>query len=366
MIGVPGTFQGLEHAKPTENKSDPKIRFGAEVATVVAGLRQKVQFDDIAIGYPAVGARWDHAIDARLIYDVSQYKWSKDAGYSTAYNALKDRAAKCATAKFVLVGYSQGAHIVGDLAQSVFHGNGPINRSRITAVILLADPAYNGPSPRTTEAIYSDNKLTQDQDHWKIGGGLGQRAYFTNNDPVVSVCVYGDPVCDGADLGGQDGKFKAWSNQSMHGLYLGQKFEGERDFATWTAVQAARLITPGSAPNAPSPPATSSPAGPTTTPPTPAPVPAPQQVAESVTISQAGARSVSVTVTEAGGAGERAIRCWNATDATHKWAENYLGETKVTIPRTGTFTVNCPTAPKAGTFSLEFFNWRWSPAIQWR
>ncbi|WP_415842960.1 hypothetical protein, partial [Nocardia ninae] len=99
----------------------------------------------------------------------------------------------------------------------------------------------------------------------------------------------------------------------------------------------------------------------------PAPAPAPPaKPAESVTITQAGPRSVTVTVTEAGGAGDRAIRCWNATDATHKWGENYLGETKATIPRSGSFTVTCPTAPKSGTFSLEFFNWRWSAPIQWR
>ncbi|WP_415842830.1 cutinase family protein, partial [Nocardia ninae] len=253
MLGAPGTFQGLSHPKDGADKSDQKIRFGEHVAAVVAALRQKVEIKDYAIDYPAVGARPDHAIDARVVYDLSLYKWSKDAGYSAAYKMLKEQAAKCATAEFVLVGYSQGAHIMGDLAQSVFHGNGPVDRSRIGAVVLLADPAYNGPSPRTTEAVYTDGKLTQDQDHWKIGGGLGQRAHFVNNDPVVSVCVYGDPVCDGADLGGQDGKFKPLLNVWMHGLYLGHGFEGERDFATWTAVQAARLIKPAGVPSAAAP-----------------------------------------------------------------------------------------------------------------
>ncbi|MFD6163363.1 cutinase family protein [Nocardia sp. NPDC060256] len=349
VIGVAGTDQGPAHPPPPGvGKNELVAQVGAEVAAAIAPIADTLgPLQVTPINYPATGVQWFGAVGAKLTYDISAYRISKDTGYSRAYQELKKQATECHSAKFVLVGYSQGGHIMGDLAQSVFHGNGPVDRTRIAAVVLIADPAYNGPTPRTTEAIYSQGKLTQDQDHWPIGGSLGQRAAFETTDPVVSICIYGDPVCDGKDLFGQDGKFKPLANQEMHGFYRGHPFEGSKDFATWAGTQAAKIIQP--------PPPTNSPA--------PAP---PPPAREPVTISQSGAKTVTVTVVDAAGAGPRAVRCWNATDATHNWKSNFLGETPVDIPRNGTFTVTCPTAPKPGTFSLEFFNWRWSPAIQWR
>ncbi|MFE5463181.1 cutinase family protein [Nocardia sp. NPDC056564] len=361
VIGAAGTGQGPAWSPPNGvGKDELDAQVGPQVHAAITAIADRLGPLEVgAINYPATGLEpFDTgAVTARVAYDISAYRMSKDLGYSRAYEKLKKEAAECRSKKFVLVGYSQGGHIMGDLAQSVFHGNGPVDRSRIAAVVLIAEPAYNGPSPRTTEAIYSQGKLTQDQDHWSIGGSLGQRAAFETNDPVVSICVYGDPVCDGKDLFGQDGKPKAVTNKDMHFLYLGHPFEGVKDFATWAGVQAARIIQPTDPPG----PAPAELPGKPSTPPAPAP-----PAREAVTIAQADAKTVTVTVADAAGAGPRAVRCWNATDATHNWKTNYLGEIQISIPRNGTFTVTCPTAPKPGTFSLEFFNWRWSPAIQWR
>ncbi|WP_082031845.1 cutinase family protein [Nocardia vulneris] len=364
VIGVAGTDQGPAH-KPPEgvDKSALTAQVGAEVAAAIAPIADKLgPLSVTPINYPATGVQWGGAVSAKFTYDISAYKLSKDTGYSRAYESLKKQAAECRSSKFALIGYSQGAHIIGDLAQSVFHGHGPVDRARVAAVVLIADPAYNGPSPRTTEAIYNQGKLTQDQDHWQIGGALGQRAAFGATDPVVSICVYGDPVCDGKDLYGQDGKLKPADNQDMHRRYIRVAFEGTSDFATWAGIQAGYLIQPARAASPPAP----APA-PAELPGKPAPAPAPPSAPrEPVTIAQVDGKTVTVTVVDAAGAGARAVRCWNATDATHNWKSNFLGETRVDIPRNGTFTVTCPTPPKPGTFSLEFFNWRWSPAIQWR
>ncbi|MFC9659431.1 cutinase family protein [Nocardia sp. NPDC127606] len=364
VIGAAGTDQGPQHIPPALDSNDRVAQFGAEVATAITAFTDTLGGPALLapINYPATGVKWGSAVVAKVAYDASAYKLSKDTGYSRAYDELKKRAAACSSAKFTLVGYSQGAHIMGDLAQSVFHGNGPVDRTRIGAVILIADPAYNGSSPRTTEAIFDKDKLTQDQDHWKIGGSLGQRAAFAKTDPVVSICVYGDPVCDGQDLSGQDGKFKPATNQWMHALYRNHVFESKKDIATWVGVQGAQVIRPAARVD-PGPAPAELPGNPSLPSAPTAPAPSTH---EPVTIAQSGAKTVTVTVVDAAGAGARAIRCWNSTDATHSWKTNYLGEVQADIPRNGTFTVTCPTAPKAGTFSLEFLNWRWSPAIQWR
>ncbi|MEU2031221.1 cutinase family protein [Nocardia amamiensis] len=240
VYGAPGSNQGRQH---NPGKSDGKSVLGTEVNTVVDVLSSKIlDIAVVGIDYPARGVDGTGPVDAKLLYNFSEYKRSKDTGYSASYQGLSKYAARCRSSKFVLVGYSQGAHIMGDLAQSVFHGNGPVGKSRIAAVVLIADPAFNGPSPRSTEIIYVDGKVSHDENHWSIGGALGQRAKFSESDPVISVCIYGDPICDGASIGlnglnGLEADKKKW----MHALYTGIPYEGAKDIATWAGRAAAEL-----------------------------------------------------------------------------------------------------------------------------
>lgn len=54
----------------------------------------------------------------------------------------------CPTTKVVLLGYSQGAQVAGDLAARIGHGQGPIPASRVLAVGLVADPHRTSTTPQ--------------------------------------------------------------------------------------------------------------------------------------------------------------------------------------------------------------------------
>ncbi|PBI95373.1 Cutinase [Rhodococcus erythropolis] len=238
-IGAPGTNQGAQHGGGAAGMDSI---LGEQVtASVGAFVEQEPWARLHGVSYPATGVDGVGAAIAKLAYNASVYKKSKDTGYSVAYAAIQTYAAECPGSRFVLFGYSQGAHIMGDIAQSAFGGNGPVARSRIAGVVLIADPAYNGGSPGSVEFIYDKKILSRDDDHWEIGGALGIRAPFGKDDPVISICIYGDPICDGASvgMGGLNAKSasdKAWMHTT---LYTGNPFGGNDSLAAWAGIAIA-------------------------------------------------------------------------------------------------------------------------------
>ena len=69
------------------------------------------------------------------------YDQSRSDGYHAAWSTLDYYAHQCPGTQFVLMGYSQGAHIAGDLAATIGKESSPVSPDRVRAVELLADPA---------------------------------------------------------------------------------------------------------------------------------------------------------------------------------------------------------------------------------
>ncbi|MBY8855374.1 cutinase family protein [Nocardia sp. CA2R105] len=90
----------------------------------------------------------------------------------------------CPTTKVVLLGYSQGAQVAGDLAARIGHGQGPIPASRVLAVGLVADPHRASTTPQLG--------------HQAGGEGVeGPRAqdFGQLTDRVRTLCAQGDLYC---------------------------------------------------------------------------------------------------------------------------------------------------------------------------
>lgn len=232
-IGVPGSNQGFrDNAAGKGGAANAEDLFGKEVMTSLFSLVKSV--GDVSLRVVDYPAKLDGP-NAKVAYPVSVYKNSKDKGYAEMRKLLAAEAANCPGSQFFLVGYSQGAHIAGDLAQSVFHGEGPVPKSRIGGVVLLADPAFNSDSPGTNEYVYEKDSITDHSGQWKIHGALGTRAAFDKNDPVISVCIYGDPICDSNSAGwGGYNPFGASSKAWMHALYAkDNSFGVGNSLASW-------------------------------------------------------------------------------------------------------------------------------------
>lgn len=259
-IGVPGTNQGAAHAG---DETDADALFGPQVAAVMAGLSTELPgFAAYPVSYPALGlGGWldvGNAVTAKVNYDASEYKASKDIGYANTRASVDYLATQCPNARFIVVGYSQGGHVAGDLAQSIINGEGPISEDRLAGVVLLSDPAFNGDSPQSTEFRYdgpeptedgfdaTKHKVVADADHWSIHGSMGTRSAYPNTPPILSYCVYGDPICDNnaAGLGGYDGfevQEKAW----MHELYTSVRYTDTDNLATHSGKYLAWMLMNG-------------------------------------------------------------------------------------------------------------------------
>lgn len=125
------------------------------------------------------------------------YNNSRHGGVVNLQKSLNYLATKCPNSKTVLIGFSQGAHVIGDaLAASSGVRPNATARSKIAAVVLYGDPMYN-----PTEPFVATPGLTK-------FGMLGTRAtgdLKAFEGRLRSYCFSGDPACQGSTKrGGQN------------------------------------------------------------------------------------------------------------------------------------------------------------------
>ncbi|PKZ62830.1 hypothetical protein CYJ73_24975 [Gordonia terrae] len=247
ILGVPGSNQGRSfHPDSTADEDLYGPEVWQAVQQVSTDLQGSRSVSAQPLDYPAVLD--ENALDVIVNYNKSQYKPSKDAGYSAAYDTLAQWASSpCGDdQKFVLIGYSQGAHIAGDLAQTILHSSKPVSADRLAGVLLMGDPAFNEHSPGAYSLDYmvpidgsSPWVSLTDSEDAKSQGSLGKRAEFGSDDPVVSVCINGDVICQtlAANAADQDQTTK------VHTAYKSAPFQTTgKTVATWAGALVADVI----------------------------------------------------------------------------------------------------------------------------
>lgn len=123
----------------------------------------------------------------------SVYGNSKLAGANALRAELNALAKACPKTSTVLVGYSQGAHVIGDvIATSTRPQLSAAARSHIKAVALEADPAYRKAEPWDAAATIAGNGT--------FARGKGELASFNGTTVrgkgrVMSWCSSGDLFC---------------------------------------------------------------------------------------------------------------------------------------------------------------------------
>lgn len=184
VLGIPGSTEGAAHHPGSTQASE---LYGATVADAVAGARTGSNHPVTAeaVSYPAV---------LSLNFTDGKYTASKDTGYARTYHTLRTWARACPESRFALIGYSQGAHIAGDLAQTILHEHTPIAPDRLAGALLLADPGFVGYGART-QALRYDEKTNTFTPVDSGRAGPAPRADFNEDDPVYSICFVGDIVC---------------------------------------------------------------------------------------------------------------------------------------------------------------------------
>ncbi|MFI6866462.1 cutinase family protein [Nocardia sp. NPDC050406] len=117
VVAAPGTWE--------TSLDDPRQGM---LSMVTDGLPSNVRSD--YVNYPATALPWEGEVYGR----------SKMEAFTRARGLVSSMAQQCGTTRFALLGYSQGADAVGDLAAEIGTGLGVVPADRVAAVGLIADP----------------------------------------------------------------------------------------------------------------------------------------------------------------------------------------------------------------------------------
>ena len=170
------------------DQSDPRDLgdlIGPLYNSLAAQLRDPSSLSYYGLPYP------DQAIDWSVYASFNAtYQNSKDQGDADLTNYLESTASSCPNEKLIVVGYSQGAHVVGDVfSRGTVGALGGKVLNNVAAVELFGDPRFNSREP-------------YDRGSFNVGrnGLLGARTpgdLTALGTKVRSWCRGGDIVCQG-------------------------------------------------------------------------------------------------------------------------------------------------------------------------
>jgi hypothetical protein len=132
LIAIPGTWE----SSPTDDPFNPTQFPIALLRTVTGPIRDQFGPDRVAVYTVPYTAQFHNplAADKQMSYNDSRAE-----GTRAAVKAMTEMNDRCPLTSYVLVGFSQGAVIAGDLASDIGNGRGPVDEDLVLGVTLIAD-----------------------------------------------------------------------------------------------------------------------------------------------------------------------------------------------------------------------------------
>jgi len=195
LIAVPGTWESSLQDNPLNPIEFPK----ALLLNVTRPISEQFKSSRVETYTVPYTAQFHNPLagDTQMSYNDSRAE-----GTRATVKALTDMNAKCPLTSYVLVGFSQGAVIAGDIASDVGNGRGPVDDDLVLGVTLIADGRRQqgvgqdiGPNPPGEGA-----EITLYEVPVLSGLGLtmtGPRpgGFGTLNDRTNEICGAGDLIC---------------------------------------------------------------------------------------------------------------------------------------------------------------------------
>ena len=194
MVSIPGTWESSSQQDPLNPSQFPNALL-LNVTRPLAEQFGNGRLQTYTVPYIAQFHRplsGDNDVD----YDVSRRN-----GTDATRTAVADMSRKCPLTSYLIVGFSQGAVIGGDIAGDIGNGRGPVAADRVLGVALISDgrrePGVGrdvGPNPEGEGAeitlhgvpfIPSGMTMTGQRD-----GGFGALT-----DRTFEICGEGDLIC---------------------------------------------------------------------------------------------------------------------------------------------------------------------------
>ncbi len=194
-ISIPGTWESSPQLDPFNPTQFPI----ALLLNVTNPLRQQFDASRLEIYTVPYTAQFHNpfAADKQMSYNQSRAE-----GFDAAVRAMTDMNNRCPLTSYVLIGFSQGAVIAGDMASDIGNGRGPVDEDLVLGVALIADGRRQPGVGQDvgTNAPGQGAEITLDEVPMLAELGLdmtGPRpgGFGMLNNRTYEICASGDLIC---------------------------------------------------------------------------------------------------------------------------------------------------------------------------
>ena len=195
LISIPGTWESSPQLDPFNPAQFPI----ALLLNVTNPLREQFGSDRLEIFTVPYTAQFHNPLSADK---QMSYNDSRAEGSQAAVRAMTDMNNRCPLTSYVLVGFSQGAVIAGDMASDVGNGRGPVDEDLVLGVTLIADGRRQeavgldvGPNPDGQGAEITLQEVPTLSALGLTMTGPRPGGFGMLNDRTNEICARGDLIC---------------------------------------------------------------------------------------------------------------------------------------------------------------------------
>jgi hypothetical protein len=195
MISIPGTWESSPQLDPFNPTQFPI----ALLLNVTNPIRAQFGNDRLEVYTVPYTAQFHNPLSAD---NQMSYNDSRAEGTRTAVKAMTDMNNRCPLTGYVIVGFSQGAVIAGDIASDVGNGRGPVDQDLVLGVTVIADGRRQdsvgqdiGPNPQGQGAEITLQEVPTLSALGLTMSGPRPGGFGMLNDRTNEICAPGDLIC---------------------------------------------------------------------------------------------------------------------------------------------------------------------------
>ncbi|KMO74472.1 carboxylesterase Culp6 [Mycolicibacterium obuense] len=195
LISIPGTWESSRALDPFNPVQFP----AALLLRVTNPIRAEFGNDRVEVFTVPYTAQFHNPLSAD---QQMSYNDSRTEGTRAAVQAMTDMNNRCPLTSYVLIGFSQGAVIAGDIASDIGNGRGPVDQDLVLGVTLVADGRRQdgvgqdvGPNPDGQGAEITLNEVPTLSALGLTMTGPRPGGFGALNDRTNEICARGDLIC---------------------------------------------------------------------------------------------------------------------------------------------------------------------------
>ncbi len=195
LMSIPGTWE----SSPVMDPLNPTQFPIALLLNVSNPIRQQFDNGRLEVYTVPYTAQFHNPFSADK---QMSYNDSRAEGTVAAVRAITDMNNRCPLTSYVLVGFSQGAVIAGDIASDIGNGRGPVDEDLVLGVTLIADGRRQdgvgkvvGTNPPGQGAEITLQEVPTLSALGLAMTGPRPGGFGALNDRVNEICAPGDLIC---------------------------------------------------------------------------------------------------------------------------------------------------------------------------